>query len=520
MKNSKKIISNNTISYGNSNDIRLKNNNQSKYNPNQSYSSGTKMNKININSNYQSNEEEYITNLQKQIYYIELEMKVMKDREIETKNKIGGYEILFRDGVPLNEHFLALKTKYTNEKDGFNNKINILENDISQLEQENKYFLTESKNVEILYNNMLNQKDPQNLKNKIKEIYQKIINEKNLISLNLNEKEIISKYNFNINSQNSHIQRIIEKNNLFKEDKDKNKEIIEQKFIDKFNEIDKLVERNSNELSCLIRKFEIKSKAKIIEDENSQMIFELNKIDREVHLTKSKINELENIRELNLKYVKDEAINKKIHQKENEKLNYELENLNKQNEENLKMKVKENEEKELIIIKNKIKNNEYKMNVFLTKFKESEKEARNQLEEKNMLQIQLSHLIEESDNSKIKRDQQKREIIEINNEIDEYNEGIKENNIKIKEIEENNEYLEFENERLEKELNENQFKLDEILQKIELNNILKDVDITELKMLTQNNTMINQNINHLMMKWDKVYNKLQKIENLNLNNNK
>jgi hypothetical protein len=184
------------------------------------------------------------------------------------------------------------------------------------------------------------------------------------------------------------------------------------------------------------------------------------------------------------------------------------------------MKVKENEEKELIIIKNKIKNNEYKMNVFLTKFKESEKEARNQLEEKNMLQIQLSHLIEESDNSKIKRDQQKREIIEINNEIDEYNEGIKENNIKIKEIEENNEYLEFENERLEKELNENQFKLDEILQKIELNNILKDVDITELKMLTQNNTMINQNINHLMMKWDKVYNKLQKIENLNLNNNK
>jgi hypothetical protein len=52
-------------------------------------------------------EEEYISNLQKQIYYLELEMKLMKDREIETKNKVGGYEILFRDGVPLNEHFLA-----------------------------------------------------------------------------------------------------------------------------------------------------------------------------------------------------------------------------------------------------------------------------------------------------------------------------------------------------------------------------------------------------------------------------
>jgi hypothetical protein len=28
-------------------------------------------------------------------------------------------EILFRDGVPLNEHFLALKTKYQNEKAEF-----------------------------------------------------------------------------------------------------------------------------------------------------------------------------------------------------------------------------------------------------------------------------------------------------------------------------------------------------------------------------------------------------------------
>ena len=28
-------------------------------------------------------------------------------------------EILFRDGVPLNEHFLALKTKYQSEKGKF-----------------------------------------------------------------------------------------------------------------------------------------------------------------------------------------------------------------------------------------------------------------------------------------------------------------------------------------------------------------------------------------------------------------
>ena len=42
-------------------------------------------------------DDEYISGLQRQVYYLELEMKLMKDREAETKNKVGGYEVLFRD---------------------------------------------------------------------------------------------------------------------------------------------------------------------------------------------------------------------------------------------------------------------------------------------------------------------------------------------------------------------------------------------------------------------------------------
>ena len=85
-----------------------------------------------------SKEDEYIASLQKQVYYLELEMKLMKDRELETKNKVGGYEVLFRDGVPLNEHFLALKTKYTNEKEHFENMINGLMTTINNTDNENQ----------------------------------------------------------------------------------------------------------------------------------------------------------------------------------------------------------------------------------------------------------------------------------------------------------------------------------------------------------------------------------------------
>ena len=85
-----------------------------------------------------SKEDDYISSLQKQVYYLELEMKLMKDRELDTKNKIGGYEVLFRDGVPLNENFLALKTKYKNERDNFEKIILDLNTTIDNTNKENE----------------------------------------------------------------------------------------------------------------------------------------------------------------------------------------------------------------------------------------------------------------------------------------------------------------------------------------------------------------------------------------------
>ena len=42
--------------------------------------------------------------------------------------------------------------------------------------------------------------------------------------------------------------------------------------------------------------------------------------------------------------------------------------------------------------------------------------------------------------------------------------------------------------------------------------MLKDIDINELKSLTQNNAMVNNSINTLISKWDKVNSKLEEIE--------
>ena len=48
--------------------------------------------------------------------------------------------------------------------------------------------------------------------------------------------------------------------------------------------------------------------------------------------------------------------------------------------------------------------------------------------------------------------------------------------------------------------------------------MLKDIDVNELKVLSQNNAIVNNNINTLLSKWDKVHSKLVDIEKKQQNN--
>ena len=61
-------------------------------------------------------ESEYITNLHRQIVIMEREVEMLKEREMEQKNQASGYETLLKDKIPLNEHILALKNKFNNDK--------------------------------------------------------------------------------------------------------------------------------------------------------------------------------------------------------------------------------------------------------------------------------------------------------------------------------------------------------------------------------------------------------------------
>ena len=64
---------------------------------------------------------------------METEVKLLKNREVDQKNQASGYETLLRDGIPLNEHFLALKNKYNNEQNDLKNEVKSKEAEIEQI---------------------------------------------------------------------------------------------------------------------------------------------------------------------------------------------------------------------------------------------------------------------------------------------------------------------------------------------------------------------------------------------------
>ena len=71
-------------------------------------------------------ENEFIDNLKKQIYFMEMELKLMKEREREIA-KSGGFTQLFNDDKDPSNHIQQLKVKYANMRKKMEDQILNLE---------------------------------------------------------------------------------------------------------------------------------------------------------------------------------------------------------------------------------------------------------------------------------------------------------------------------------------------------------------------------------------------------------
>ena len=82
---------------------------------------------------------------------------------------------------------------------------------------------------------------------------------------------------YNYNGRNIHFKRTIEKEKLFKENRDDKKKKIIEKNIEKFNAVDQLCARSLLEEEEIVRKIEGNQKLKVLQEAKTRMIFQINK---------------------------------------------------------------------------------------------------------------------------------------------------------------------------------------------------------------------------------------------------
>ena len=467
-----------------------------------------------------SKEDDYIASLQKQVYYLELEMKLMKDRELDTKNKVGGYEVLFRDGVPLNENFLALKTKYKNERDQFEKMILDLNTNIDNTKKENENLNNQIEQTNKNYFDLLEKlnKTEQGMNQAIFDTKQKLYTTENSLVHLKGDNDSLNKNLYKFEQENIQHNRIIEKNQMFYEDPTEKNEKTKKEADEKWSDVNRVTEKTLLELDSLEKKYAGNRKLKMIEQENLDLLQQITKLQQSCNTAQTKINELTNAQNINKKFLFEEEKERDKYLEENNRLNEEMDNLSKMNDERMKEAIKEYEDKQKVILKNQSNNAEKKMELLLTKYKDAEANARSLLEQKNKLLQELAKLDADIKEFNIQNSEIKNEIVETKTNINQTDDYLNENKEILAELIKENERLTIENEELEQNIKKTTIDIDEIQQKIELNAMLKDIDINELKVLSQNNAIVNSNINNLLAKWDKVHEKLVDIEKKQQNN--
>jgi hypothetical protein len=340
----------------------------------------------------------------------------------------------------------------------------------------------------------------------------RLINENHTKESHLKDKETLMKLYNRFTSENVHHSRTLEKNKLFKEDKDEKNRVFREKTIERFNEIEKSVVQSLLDYQGLFYKYENNSRKSQLDHDNAELIFQINRLERDSALAKAKIIELENNQIRSKQYLHGEETVKRGFDIEHKKLSEELDGLGNFTDELLKQKVKEKEKTETVLLSNTITNNERKWNLLLSRYKEEEQLAKDLLEERVVLNQKLIALGQDIENQAGLESTHKYNLIELKNAVLETQIQIEENKAELTNITTENHKLTGANAKFEYDIMDLKFKLDEFKQKVELNAILKDVDVEELKLLTQNNALVNSSISNLVSKWDQAYCRLQDLE--------
>ena len=440
-------------------------------------------------------ENEFIDNLKKQIYFMEMELKLMKEREREIA-KSGGFTQLFNDDKDPSNHIQQLKVKYANMRKKMEDQI---------LNLEDKKREITGINVSLKAKLASLQKLEQDVYNKLKELEKNKGNELNEKNTNLYEKDN-ERTNVEANNrlQNVNLNQVLNNNEDLKytiETGEKIGKMTQDDFDADVKLIDDLAEIKGQELSEIKEKINaLNEKAQSIpgykeEEENNAKYKEQIEELKEKYL---KLNTDAECAELVNNYLikkKEDVINeRKKYIDLNIELKHEIEAKITLNDNRIQKKVREANSEEIAEMKLKLEETNQKVADLENKIQREIKKIHDLTKQIIKTNIQTQHRQEVQDEVLKSIEKHREELEELKKtyeSLDNESDSLKD---KLGKEKTDNELLKNRNKLLQEENAAVTSKYEFITKNYDFTTHLKRISMEDLKNLEQSNVIVNNTI--------------------------
>lgn len=449
-------------------------------------------------------EDEYIKNLQQQIAYQELELKLLKEKELEQKQSVSQIDKFFNDGVPLNENILALKNQYNHIKKTMENKMDDL-NDHRVIE------LKIAADLKIQY-----ERNNANLKTIIEALDKKekdfSANMSELRMAYLNEKHRREEHDRELkrlqqllkgkNTENLQMARDLERENFLvvhRAEDLKNKRL---KTAEALQEKEKWLNELQEDVEKKKGQAKFNPEVTILRNENTDFAKKNLMCEKEIHMAEAKVKEMEMYLEMRSKEREHEADLKRTLLAQIEQVKFWIEEQNNFNEFEIKKRVEDKEISEKKTLTKEIEDVKIQKTIIKQRHETKEDNIKEMAQEKMGLQQDILALEQETVGIEKEIKENKEQLILLRNSKEALKQEQQELEDKLAPVVADNgkmseriPLLEAENVRTKEQIAH--------LEKLnELSIQIKNVNLEELKLLTQSNDQVQNTITDLMRKWD------------------
>ena len=440
-------------------------------------------------------ENDFIDNLKKQIYFMEMELNLMKEREREIA-KSGGFTQLFNDEKDPSMHIQQLKIKYANMRKKMEDQILLLNDKKREIIGLNVSLKSKLNTI---------QKYEQDVYNKLKELEN---NKKD--ELGKKNSEFYDKDNEKTNIetdnklQNEKLNNTLKDNEELKYDIEASEKIgkmSQDDFKEKIKLIDDLAEIKGNELNecknkikSTIERAENVPNFKEEQENNSKYKKQIEELRAQFLKLNTDAESAEMINNYLIKKKEDVIAEKKKYIDLNIELKHEIEAKNTLNDNRIQKKVREANSEEIQEIKLKLEETNQKVTDLENKIQKEIDKIHNFTKEIIKVNIQIKHRKEiEEDLLKI-TSKQKEELEQDKKTYEVCDEESKTLKDKIGKEKTDNELLKNRNKILQEENSAITSKFDFITKNYDFTTNLKKISMEDLKNLAQSNNLVNSTI--------------------------